>query len=194
VTTGEDLSLELHVLDKGSKVSGPGCQLLLVVLDDLLRLKHILEHGFNLVDSVVAALNLQLVDHQLLCLARHRGLVQQPLSQKVGKRRDEEITTVEAAEETDDGIQPLVYLVICELLETFSEFIVAIEGNVVRSLRTVIHKVLKAEISGFLEPHIIIESFLDKVVDSALELEDLDRELEGIFQVLLITDYLATLL
>ena len=34
----------------------------------LLRLNHVLEHRLDLVDCIVAALNLKLLDHQLLCL------------------------------------------------------------------------------------------------------------------------------
>ena len=61
--TGKNLSTKLNILDQGSKVSWPLREFLLVILHNLLRLKHVLEHGLDLVDGVMTALNLQFVDH-----------------------------------------------------------------------------------------------------------------------------------
>lgn len=68
VATCEDLSAELYILDKCSEVALSLREFLSVVLHDLLTLEHVLEHSLDFVDGIMAALNLQLVDHQLFSL------------------------------------------------------------------------------------------------------------------------------
>jgi hypothetical protein len=63
MATGKNLSTELNILYKSTKVSWPLREFLFVVLHDLLGLEHILKHGLDFVDGVVTALNLQFVDH-----------------------------------------------------------------------------------------------------------------------------------
>ena len=58
VTTGENLRIELDVLDQGPEVASSLRKLLLVVLHHLFGLEHIFKHGFDFIDGVVAALNL----------------------------------------------------------------------------------------------------------------------------------------
>lgn len=68
--TSKNLCTKLNILDQGPKVSWPLREFLLVIFHNLLRLEHVLEHGLDLVDSVVTTLNLQFVDHKLLSLGR----------------------------------------------------------------------------------------------------------------------------
>ena len=68
VTTGEDLSVELDVLNQCTEIACSLREFLLVILHDLLGLEHIFKHCFDFVDGVMATLNLQFVDHKFLSL------------------------------------------------------------------------------------------------------------------------------
>jgi hypothetical protein len=101
---------------------------------------------------------------------------------------------MQAAEKTNNGIEFLVNLVICQLLKPFSKFVVAVERNKMRCFITIIHKVLETQISGFLKPHVIVERLLNEVIHLALELQELDRELDWVVFVLCVLHNLASLL
>lgn len=110
---------------------------------DLLRLDHVLKHRLDLVNSVMSALNLKLVDHELFSLVRHTCPVKKPLSEQFGERSYELVPTMEAAEEPDNSIQFLVDLVVRELLEPLLELVVAVERDVMGCPLTLVHEILE---------------------------------------------------
>jgi hypothetical protein len=52
----------------------------------------------------VTTLNLQLLEHQKLSFLRDEGFVEETVSEVLCVRLNEDVTTVKAAEEADDGI------------------------------------------------------------------------------------------
>jgi hypothetical protein len=65
---------------------------------------NIIKHGGKLVHSIVTTLNLQLLEHQKLSFLRDEGFVEETVSEVLCVRLNEDVTTVKAAEEADDGI------------------------------------------------------------------------------------------
>ena len=63
-----------------------------------------------------------------------------------------------------------------------------------RCFWALIHKVLETQIPGFLEPHIVVKCLLDQIIHLALELKELQGELVGVLQVLLILHDVGALL
>lgn len=71
VTICEDLSIKL---DSGSDhVLESLC--LLELVHQIFRYSDVIEHGCKLIDCIVTALNLQFLEHQLLCILREGGLI-----------------------------------------------------------------------------------------------------------------------
>ena len=115
------------------------------------------------------------------------------MGKETGESGNEQVSTVKAAEESNNSVQSFINLIICQLLESLSELIVTIERNKMRCLGALIHKVLETQVSGFLKPHIVIECLLNQIVHLALELKEFEGELVWVFQVLLILDNLGAL-
>ena len=63
-----------------------------------------------------------------------------------------------------------------------------------RRLLTIIHEILKTQIPGLLEPHVIIKCFFDQIVHLTFKLEKLDRKLDWILQIFLIRYNFGTFL
>ena len=84
---------------------------------------------------------------------------------------------MKAAEESNNSIKSLVNLIIGQLLESLSELIVTIKCDKMRCLGALIHKVLKTQVSSFLESHVVIECLVNQIVHLALELQELEGEL-----------------
>ena len=108
--TGQNLSLKLDL----SHHFGAIMLSVSIVLHGLLTLHNILKHCLDLVDRIVPTFYLELLDHELLCFIGDTGLVQKSLSEQTGEPSNEYITTMEAAEQPDDGIQSLLNFVIGE--------------------------------------------------------------------------------
>ena len=81
----EDLSVEFNPVDLVAGAPRSFAHLTFEVGHDLFGFDHVLEHGLNLVDGVVSALDLELVDHEFLRLVGHACPVQKPLSQELGE-------------------------------------------------------------------------------------------------------------
>ena len=77
MTIGENLSIEL---DTGL-LNRPGLAGLLKILVKVFGQRNVVEHGSQLVHSVVTAFNLQLLEHELLSFFGERGFVQQSRGQ-----------------------------------------------------------------------------------------------------------------
>lgn len=101
---------------------------------------------------------------------------------------------MEAAEQSNNSIESLVDLIVCQLLKPLSELVIAKECDVVRSFGTIIHEILETKVSRLLEPHVITESFFNQIVHLGFELEKLESKLIWIFQVFLVFDNLGPLL
>lgn len=134
------------------------------VLHDLRRLLDILHHGLDLVDCVMATLNLQLLNHLLLCFVGDTGLIQQPVGQKVGVRYDVCVSAVKTAEEAHYSVKSLVDLNVTKLLKTLLELVISVKCDVLRSLVALVHELLEALVSGLLESDVVVESYLNQLV------------------------------
>ena len=108
----EDLGVELNPVDLVAGAPRSLTHLAFKVGHDLLGFDHVLEHGLDLVDGVVTALYLELVDHEFLSLAGHTCPVQESLGEEFGERGDKLVSAMEAAEEPDHCVQLLVDLIV----------------------------------------------------------------------------------
>jgi len=106
VSSGEDFDSEFNSSDQWSLLVVS--ELLLKVLAQL----HVLEHLCHFVNLVKSALNLELLQHDFLGFHRQHGLVQEPLRQVLDVRLHEYVTSVKAAEQSDDCVQSLLCLLI----------------------------------------------------------------------------------
>ena len=80
------------------------------------------------------------------------------------------------------------------MLETLTELIITEVRDEMRRLLTIIHEILKTQIPGLLEPHIIIKCLFDQIVHLTLELKEFDCKLDWVFQVLFIRYNFGTFL
>ena len=113
------------------------------VFHHLLRLYHILKHCFDLVDGIVAALDLQFVNHEFLSLVRNTGSVQQSLGEHIGVGANKDISTVKTAKESDNSIEFLVDLIFAHLFKSLFELVVTVDCNVMGGLIAFVHEVLE---------------------------------------------------
>lgn len=65
---------------------------------------------------------------------------------------------MQAAEQFYYGFDLAFDFLLAELLESFLELVIHVEGNVLGSSIEFVHEILECHISCFLEAHIIIES------------------------------------
>jgi len=82
---------------------------------------------------------------------------------------DEDITAVQAAEESDDGIEAGVGFLVIKTLETLLQLIIAVWGHVVRGQGACVHEILERYVSRLLELDVVLETFLDHDIDLSLE-------------------------
>lgn len=73
VTAGENLNRKIDSINNGST------SVLLEIIIEVLRFDHVLEHGFDLIDCVIAALNSKFIDHLFFSPIRQGGLVEESL-------------------------------------------------------------------------------------------------------------------
>lgn len=92
------------------------------------------------------------------------GLVEETGCEELGVGFDEDVSTVEATEESDDGFKSLVGLALIESLESLLEFIITIAGNVMGSELALVHEVLERVVSVLLESDVIAERALNHLV------------------------------
>ena len=152
MTAGEDFHRKINTINNGSAASSR-----LEIIIKTLGFNHVLKHSFNLVDRVITTLNGKFIDHLLLSPIRQRGLIKKSLSQKVAILCDEDITPMEAAEQSDDGIEFFALLLFSDLLESSFELIIKVECDKMWCLLIAIHKVHESLISCTLEPHVLVE-------------------------------------
>lgn len=140
-----------------------------VILHGLLRLDDIFEHSFNLIDSIMAAFDLKFLDHELFSFVGDTCLVQESLCKQVGEACDEDISTVEAAKQSDNGIKSFLDFVITKRFQAFLKFVVGVECDEMRCLIALVHEVLKSHVSCLLELHIILKCAFNDLVDLSFE-------------------------
>jgi hypothetical protein len=74
---------------------------------------------------------------------------------------NEDISTIQATEETNYSVEPLVNLAIRETLEALSKFVVAISGHIVRCHILLVHEVLEGYIAILLELDVVLEGIFN---------------------------------
>lgn len=104
----QNLSLKFNVLDN----FGTLMHSVPVVLHGLLTLHNVLKHRLDLVDRIVSAFYLQLLDHELFCFIGNTSLVEKPLREQTSKTSNKYITTMETTKQPDNGVQSLFDFVI----------------------------------------------------------------------------------
>ena len=171
---GEDLSVELDSLDRicASRLR------LLELLDEVLRLADVLEHGLDLRHDVVAALDLQLLDDRLLRLVITAHFVEEAFGEQHRVSLDELVTAIEAAKEIDDGVDRLVDFGHALLPEALLLLMVEVERDELRHALELVHEDLERLVAGLLEAHVIFEADRDEVIDLSLQLQYLLRHLQ----------------
>ena len=101
------------------------------------------KHLRHLVDRVEAALHFKFVQHALLGLTGDRGLVKQAVGQEFGVLLDKYVTTMKAAEEAYNRIQPSLGLFVADSLEASRELFVSVASDKDRGLALLVHEVLE---------------------------------------------------
>ena len=64
----------------------------------------------------------------------------------------------------------------------------AVLGQIAGSHHLLVHKLSEGNVTGLLEPDVVIEGVLDELVDLAFELEQLERESVWVLEVLFVFD------
>ena len=141
----------------------------------------------------MTTLDAQLLKHQLLCFLGERGLVQQASRKVLGISFHEEVSAVEAAEESDDCVKPGINGgIIVDTLKTLGELIVAVEGNEGGRHGLLIHEILEGHITVLLELDVILEALLYQSVHLGLESKELGGELDWVLNKCLVHDDLLS--
>lgn len=104
----------------------------------------------------------------------------------LGVSLDEDITTVQATEESDDCIKACVGFLIIETLQTLLKFIITIGSHIIWSQRALIHEILERYVSVLLEADVIEETFLNHVIDLSLECKQFLSELNWVLLQVLV--------
>ena len=175
MTTCKNFSIKFNVVN----IVGSSLRLS-IVFDCLLRFDYILEHCLHLTDSIVSTLNLQLLNHSLLCTIWHWSLIQKSISEQIGIRWYEDISTMKTAEQLNDCFNFDLNFILTELVESFNKFVVHVECNILRSLVKLIHEVLECHISSFLKSHIILEGIRDHIINFMLKFQKFQSEFDRI--------------
>ena len=71
-------------------------------------------HLTHLTHIIMAALYLQLLDHELFRLLRDRAFVEEPLSKLFFISLDKHVAPMQAAEQINDGSEALFHLEVCD--------------------------------------------------------------------------------
>lgn len=141
----------------------------LKIIHHLAGFSHIFEHSLNLRDNIVAALNLKFSDHRLFSFVIYRCLIQKSGSQERSVRCNENISSVKAAENSNNLIKNLINFDESLLFEPIFELVINKNNNIMWCLFACVHKFLERSISSFLEKHIVIERTNNQVVNLFLE-------------------------
>lgn len=110
----------------------------------------------------------------------------------LGIGSDKDIAAMQAAEESNDGVQASIGLGLVDSLQALLELIVAVGSNEVGSHRALVHEVLERDIPVLLELDIVGEAHLYHFVDFRLKSEELSSKLDGVLQESLVLDDFLT--
>ena len=153
----------------------------------------IFEHGAELVHSVVAALDSELLQHELLCLLGEGGLVQETNREVLGVSLDEDVSAVEAAEQSDDRVKSSIDGgIFVDTLESLGELIVAVGGNKCGGHALLVHEGLERYVAVLLELDVILEALLYHAVHLCLEGQEPRGKLDGVLDEGLVHDDLVS--
>ena len=156
---------------------------------------HVLKHLCHLIYLVKTAFHFQLLEHDLLSFHGKQRLIEESLGEMLHVCFHESVTSVQAAEESDYSIESLLSLFICYSLEARCQFLVGINCEIKWRLTALIHEVLERRVTTLLELHAVVETLLKHGVHLGLQVKQLLRESNWIFEeVLVFHDSLATLL
>ena len=79
----------------------------------------------------------------------------------LGVSANKDVSAMEAAEETNDGIKSQVDLSIRDTLEALPQLVVRVGGHVVRGHVLLVHEVLEGHITVLLELDVVLEGLLN---------------------------------
>jgi len=88
-------------------------------------------------------------------------------------RSNKYVTTVKTAKQSNDSIKPCINLGVWNTLESLTELIIRICGHVVRSHVLFVHKVLERYIAVLLKLDVVLERFLNQIIDFLLKCKKL---------------------
>ena len=160
----EDFSAKLDALDHVRSL-----KMLVKLVLHLSTERDILEHLSHFVNLIGTTLYLELLKEKFFVLPRDRCFVEKTLTKLFWELFEERVTSVEAAEEIDDGVKSLVHLEVWDTFETCTELFVSILSNINRSELLCVHEFLESIITGLLEDHSIAEAIFDKLINFPFE-------------------------
>jgi hypothetical protein len=103
------------------------------------------------------------------------------MREELGVLLNEHISTMEAAEQPDDGIESVVGLRLTDSFQSSTELVIAISSDIVSSELALVHEVLEGHISVLLESDVILETLLNHLIHFLLQCKQLTSELNGVF-------------
>ena len=103
----------------------------------------VLEHLCHLVYLVGTALDLELLNKLFLVVPRYGRLVEQSIAQLLRELLQEGVTTVQTAEQVDDGVEAFLDVVIRNAFKASAEFVVRVLSDVNRRELLLVHEVLE---------------------------------------------------
>ena len=114
-------------------------------------------------------LNLEFLEHQKLSILGNERLIEESICEVLCVCLDEYVTTVEAAEQANDGVESRVSLLVIHALQPLLQLVVAVGGHVVGGQRALVHEVLERHVAVPLETDVVLETLLHHQVDLSLE-------------------------
>ena len=101
------------------------------------------EHLSHLINLICTTFNFELLNEILLVLPRDRGLVEEARAQLLRVLLEEGVPAVQAAEQIDDGIKPLVHFVVGDALQPLPELFISVLRDIDGRELLLVHKLLE---------------------------------------------------
>ena len=95
---------------------------------------------------------------------RNRGLVEEARTQLLRVLLEEGVPAVQAAEQIDNGIKPLVHFVVGDALQPLPERFISVLRDINRRELLLVHKVLELVVTGFLEVLLVLKAVADELI------------------------------
>mmetsp|Transcript_22729 Transcript_22729/g.45366 ORF Transcript_22729/g.45366 Transcript_22729/m.45366 type:complete len:326 (-) Transcript_22729:234-1211(-) len=187
VTRGEHVNVDFHPFSIPRRPRN-----LLVPLHSVLANSHIVEHPLELAGELVAALRLELRDHDLFTFIAYALPTEKPLRKARLVEALEDVLVLEVAEYGDGLVKPLIRLLLPAPLQPAPHKLVNVDSEVVSTSAVCVDEVLEGLLD--LLPRLLLapEGVLDDGVVLVPHLQDALNEHDRVLHSLLVLDELPS--